>query len=168
MYTSHGPPQGYLCHMQHPPADVAIAPAPAHSAAPATAAAADSAAPAVGMAAAPTVVVAAAPAITTAAASAQHLQQAASAKAPAPAAPSSPGRSASPRSATSQAYLSQPLPPCQILSAPEPSLAAASEEWEGDSRNLLLAIVLSILHTRMRWSMIVHVALLYSLGRNQT
>ena len=123
-YALHCAPLMCMCHAQHPPAPVAIAPAPATSAAPATTAAADSAAPAVALAAAT---------ITAAAAAVQRIQQAPPAKAPAPAAPSSPGRSASPRSATSQAYLSQPLPPCRALSTPQPSLAVAPAEWEGDS-----------------------------------
>ena len=48
-------------------------------------------------------------------------------------APTSPGCTASPRSATSQAYISQPLPPQSALHAQQPSQATAHKEWEGDA-----------------------------------
>ncbi len=150
--------RSYVCLVQHPPpapvipaapaaaAPLATAAAPAMAAAPApTVAPAYAAHPA--PAAAPAAVAppgAAARAIAFAAhpafafAAAQRMQVAparapAPAKAPAPAPPSSPGRSASPRSATSQAYLSQPLPPCRTHPTLQPSLAETPKEWEGDS-----------------------------------
>ncbi|CAL5227695.1 g10703 [Coccomyxa viridis] len=104
--------------------------APAHAAAPALAAVPAAVAPLCGAARA--IAFRAAPAFAFAAA---QRMQIAPAKAPAPAPPSSPGRSASPRSATSQAYLSQPLPPCRTHPTLQPSLVEAPKEWEGDSED---------------------------------
>ena len=59
-------------------------------------------------------------------------------------APGSPGRSASPRSATSMAYLGQPgtLAPSRPRHQQHSPLAKASQEWEGD-----LTLLMQKVHT---------------------